>query len=31
MALSELTIKKLKPRDRAYKKADERGLYLLVT
>ena len=31
MALSDTAIKKLKPRDKAYKKADERGLYLLIT
>ena len=31
MALSDTAIKNLKPRDKAYKKADERGLYLLVT
>ena len=31
MALSDTAIKNLKPRAKAYKKADERGLYLLVT
>lgn len=31
MALSDTAIRALKPRDKAYKVADEKGLYLLVT
>lgn len=31
MPLSDLAVKKARPRDRAYKIADERGLYMLVT
>lgn len=31
MALSDLSIRNAKPRDREYKLADEKGLYLLVT
>jgi Arm domain-containing DNA-binding protein len=30
MALSELTVRNAKPRDKAYKLSDDRGLYLLV-
>ncbi len=30
MALSDITIRSLKPRDRPYKVADEKGLYLLI-
>ncbi|MFL0796333.1 MAG: integrase arm-type DNA-binding domain-containing protein [Cellvibrionaceae bacterium] len=31
MALTELTIKQAKPRDKDYKLSDEKGLYLLIT
>ena len=31
MALTDTVIKALKPRDKPYKAADEKGLYLLVT
>jgi hypothetical protein len=31
MALTDSAIRVLKPRDKEYKVADERGLYLLVT
>ena len=31
MPLSDTAIRKIKPKDKAYKISDERGLYLLVT